>query len=395
MQGTDEAEHATGIGALIAILSACNFIIGMGAFVIVGLVDPIATDLTISVTSAGGLLTVYALGYAVLSPLLVAATGRIGRRRVLFFGLAIFAAANALLAVLPGIATLYAARLLAAAGAGMVTPVTAAVAAGLSTPENRGRALAAVFFGLTLAQVVGVPVGSWIAYTFGWRVAFAIVALAALPCLWLVWTRVPAGLSFAPVALRDLGRVLGNLTQMTAVLFTASFLAGIYVVFTFLAPLLSQTMGYGRDGITLVLVVFGVGAVIGNLAGGWLTDRIGPMKTLTLLCLAQIVLMALFSSLPVPGVALLALVFTWSVFGWSFVAPQQLRLITLAPEEASVLLALNAAAIYVGAALGSALGGAVLEGFGLNALGIAGAFVGLGALAHLMWSHRRANLERR
>ena len=379
---------------LIAILSACNFIIGMGAFVIVGLVDPIATDLRISVTAAGGLLTVYALGYAVLSPLLVAATGRIGRRRVLFYGLAIFAAANALLATLPGLVPLYGARLMAAAGAGMVTPVTAAVAAGLSAPENRGRALASVFFGLTLAQVAGVPVGSWIAYTFGWRVAFAIVALAALPCLWLIWTRVPAGLSFAPVALRDLGRVLGNVTQMAAVLFTASFLGGIYVVFTFLAPLLTQTMGYGRDGITLVLVVFGFGAVLGNLAGGWLTDRIGPMKTLTLLCLAQIVLMALFSSLPVPVAALLALVFTWSVFGWSFVAPQQLRLITLAPEEASVLLALNAAAIYVGAALGSALGGAVLEGFGLNALGIAGAIVGLGALAHLLWSHRRANLER-
>ncbi|MBV2358963.1 MFS transporter [Thalassococcus sp. CAU 1522] len=376
---------------LIALLSACNFVIGMGAFVVIGLLEPLSGGLGVPVASVGWVLTVYAFAYAVLSPLLVALTGRIGRRRVLFWGLALFALASALAALVDGLGPLLLLRVVAAAGAGVVTPVTSAIAAALSAPEQRGKALAAVLFGLTLSQVAGVPVGGWIAYTFGWQAAFGLVAALALPCLWLVWTRVPAGLSLPPVKLADLGRVLGDGPMMIAVLFTASFLAAIYVPYTFLPALLSETMGYGRDGITLALLVFGAAAVLGNLAGGWLADRIGPARTLTLLCLAQIVLMPPFSTLPMPGWLLLGLVFVWSFAGWSFTAGQQMRLIALDPQRASVLLSLNAAAIYVGIAAGSAAAGLVLDLAGLEMLGIAGGVAALAALAHLLWSQRVVN----
>ena len=378
---------------LIALLSACNFVIGMGAFVVIGLLTPMAQGLSVSTGAAGAVLTVYALSYAVMSPLLVALTGRIGRRRVLALGLALFAGGMALCALAPGMGVLLGARALAAAGAGVFTPVAAAVAAALSPPESRGRALAAVFFGLTLAQVAGVPAGSWVAFTFGWRIAFWIVLGLALIGLVLVWTRVPAGLVFQPVSLRDLGQVLADLPVMGAVLFTASFLGAIYVPFTYMAPILEQGMGFGRDGITLALLVFGIGAVVGNLAGGRLADTLGPVRTLAILCLGQIVLMPLLSALPMGTALVFGLIGLWSVFGWSFMAGQQVRLLSIAPTRAPVVLALNAAAIYVGAAVGSAIGGAVVNRAGLGALGVVGGVLALGALAHLLASHRQVRLR--
>ena len=373
---------------LIPMLSAANFVIGMGAFMVVGLLIPMADGMGISVVSAGWAMTIYALAYAVLSPVLVSMTGGAGRRRVLALGIALFAAGCALSALAPGPTTLFVARVVAAAGAGLFSPVAAAVAAGLSAPESRGKALSAVFFGMTLAQVFGVPAGGWLAYTFGWRIAFGVVAVLALPFVWMVWTGVPKGLRFQPVSLRDLGRTLVDGPVMFALFFTVSFLSAIYVLYTYLSPLLTETMGYGRDGITVALVIYGCGAVAGNLIGGAMADRIGAGRTLTILAIAQVAIMPLFSLLPVSPVALLVLLVIWPLFGWSFVAAQQIRLLTLAPEAASVVLSLNSAAIYLGAAMGSALGGAVLSGFGLGALGIGAGVVGIVAVLHILWSLR-------
>ncbi len=381
---------------LIAVLSMSNFVIGMGAFMIIGLLESLAADLALPMARAGAVLTTYAVAYAVLSPVLVSVTGGIGRRRVLAAGLSLFGLACLLPVLVPTESVLHASRILAAAGAGIFTPVAAAVAAGLSAPGNRAKALAAVFFGMTMSQVLGLPLGSFIAYTFGWRAAFAVVLVVLLPCLWLVWTIVPRGLSFQPVTLRDLARMMRNGRLMLAVGFTASFLTAGYVVNTFLAPLLSQNLGWGRDGITLALLVCGIGAVLGNMMGGALSDRIGPARTLTLLCLAQLVVLPGFSALPLAGgqttllsgALAMGLLLLWSVFGWSFMAAQQARLIGLAPEAAPVILALNAAGVYVGAALGSAMGGMVLAGFGLAPLGLVAGALMVVALAHLRLSVR-------
>jgi predicted MFS family arabinose efflux permease len=373
---------------LIPILSAANFVIGMGAFVVIGLLDPLADDLAMTTSEAGWVMTTYALSYALLSPILVSMTGTLGRRRVIATGLALFTLAQLVMALAPDTAWVFSARVLAAAGAGIVTPVAAAVAAGVSAPENRAKALSTVFIGLTLAQVLGVPVGSFIAYTYGWRVAFGIVVLLALPCLWLIWTRVPKGLSFQPVTLADLKRILRNGPIMLAVLFTASFLAAIWVVYTYLAPLLTEIMGWGRDGITLALLVFGIGAVVGNVLGGILADRIGPARTLALLATTQIFWLSLYSYMPFPAWLMLTFIFLQAVCGWSFMAGQQARLVGLAPESAPVVLSLNAAAIYIGAALGSAIGGVVIDTAGLDSLGRVASALAVLALLHILISAR-------
>ena len=216
----------------------------------------------------------------------------------------------------------------------------------------------------------------------------AAVALLALPCLWLIWTRVPKGLAFQPVRLTDLRRILGNARLMLAILFTASFLASIWVVLTYLAPLLTQTMGWGRDGITLALLVFGVGAVLGNILGGILSDRIGPVRMLLLLSISQVGWLATYSFLPFDGTALLVVIFLQSVCGWSFMAGQQARLVSLAPESAPVVLSLNAAALYLGTAIGSAIGSFVINGAGLGALGWTASGLALVAVLHMAISAR-------
>ncbi len=371
---------------LIPILSACNFVIGMGAFLVIGMLEPLGQDLAQTPAQIGQLMTIYAIAYAVLSPLTVALTGQIGRRRVLAAGLVLFLVSALLAAAAPGFGMLGLSRVFAAAGAGMFTPVAAAVAAALYPVEQRAKVLAAVFFGLTVAQVAGVPAGSFVAYTFGWRWAFGIVAVLCLPGIFLIWTRVPAGLRFQPVALGDLADTLSDLRMMLAITFTGSFIGASYVLFTYIAPLLSETMGFGRDGVTFILMMFGVGGVGGNILGGVLADRFGWRRTLTGLCVAQMLLMPLFSLLPIPSVLLAGLAVVWAVFGWSFMAGQQMRLINCAGPRAPVVLALNAAAIYVGAALGSAAGGLVIAHLGLGALGVFGGLGAALALVHVTFS---------
>jgi DHA1 family inner membrane transport protein len=375
-----------GRAGLLAILSLGNFAIGMGAFVVIGILTPLASNVAMSNAEAGLVLTVYAIAYAVCSPLLVSLTSALPRRMVLVAGLSLFLLAAVLSAVAVSPATLFAARIVAAAGAGIFTPVAAAVAVSCSAPAHRGKALSTVFFGLTLAQVLGVPVGSWAGYTYGWQAAFWIVALITGISLVGVISLVPNRVPFQPTSLASLGKVLSAPRIMLAVSFTISFLAANYVLYTYIAPLLEARMGFGRDGVTFMLTLFGLGAVVGNILGGFLTDRVGGFRTLIVLCMAQIMVLPLFSLLPFPEALLAAAMFGWSVVGWSFMVPQQARLIELAPEQQNIVLSLNSACIYLGASLGSALGALVISTWSIAASGVAAAIAMGAAFIHLLLS---------
>jgi MFS transporter, DHA1 family, inner membrane transport protein len=370
---------------LLPTLAFANFAIGIGAFVVIGVLSPIASGLQLTHAEAGMVMSIYALAYAVGSPLAIAATGRLDRRSVITIGMGIFICASILCALAPSAEILLAARALAALGAGMVSPVSAAIAVAKSPPERRGAALAFVILGLTLAQVAGIPVGSFLGYTAGWRATFWMVAAIAALALVAILLRVPR--IHTPVTtLATLARTLASPRQMTAILITASMMGAAWILFTYFAPLLEQRMGYGRNGVTFILVVFGAGAVIGNMMGGWLSDRIGPARSLLAVTGGLIVIFPLFSLLPMPDAALVALTFVWGVVGWAFMAPQQSRLVALDPANQNVALSLNASAIYVGAAIGSYAGGAIIERFGVAALGISAGIGTLIVLGHIILS---------
>ena len=368
---------------LLWLLALANFVIGMGAFVVVGVLSPVAAAFDVDRAHAGALMSVYAATYAVASPLLVAATGRLDRRRLLSIGLVLFALGALAAALAPSFALLLAARALMAVGGGLVTPVAASIGVALAGPGQQGRALAIVFGGLTFAQVLGIPAGTWLGYALGWQAAFAVVAVLSVLGLAAIVMALPTGIAVPVASLASLGAVLRSGRLMLAIAFTALFTGALYVCYTFLAPLLETLYGLSRDGVTGMLLLFGLGAVVGNAMGGRLTDRIGSRRTLVLLCLAQSLLMPALTLPTWTLVVVGALIFVWSVFGWSFMVPQQARLAALDPARLPVLFALNASAIYVGATLGSSVGGAVLKGLGLHALGLFGAALALLGLASL------------
>lgn len=373
---------------ILNLLALGNFVVGMGAFVVIGIVTPIAEGLSVSTAEAGQVLTAYAIAYAVLSPVGAALTGNFSRRAVLTTALALFCIGSALSAMAWSMPMLIASRVVVALGAALYTPLSAGLAVAISPPEQRGRALARVFGGITLAQVIGVPFGAWLAYRFGWHSTFWTAAVLAAISALVLLRAIPRDVSVQATTVTTIVAAMKDARLMVAVTFTATIMSAVYIVFTFFGPLIEASAGTNPETRTFYLVLFGIGAVVGNHLGGYLSDRIGHRNTLVIVCLAQMALMPLFSVTNWSPVVFAALVAVWSMFGWAFMAPQQSRLVAVAPAAQALALALNAAMIYVGIAIGSGLGSVILGWQGLAALGIAGGLTAIVALLHLLASGR-------
>jgi predicted MFS family arabinose efflux permease len=375
---------------LLSLLALGNFVVGMGVFVVVGIMSPIAEGLAVSKSDASLVLTSYAIAYALLSPIGAALTGSLPRRTVLAAALGLFCVGSLLSAISTSLLTLTASRLLVAFGAALYTPLSAGVAVAVTSTENRGWALAKVFGGMTMAQVAGVPLGAWLAYRFGWQAPFFLSAALAAICTLVLIKAIPPSLQFPAGNVRATFRALGDFRLMVSVTFTATLMAAIYIVFTYFAPLIEMSAGSNPEARTLYLVLFGLGAMCGNYVGGYLSDRIGPLRTLMMVCAAHIVLLPLFSIMPWHPLILALLVVVWSSVAWSFMPPQQSRLAAIAPSGVALALALNAAMIYAGIAVGSTIAAMVLSRFGLEGLGISAGVMAAAAVAHLVWSERVA-----
>jgi predicted MFS family arabinose efflux permease len=374
--------------SLLSLLALGNFVVGMGVFVVIGIVAPIAEGLGVSKADTAIVLTSYAIAYALLSPVGAALTGNLPRRTVLVAALGLFCVGSLLSAMSTSLLMLTLSRLLVAFGAALYTPLSAGVAVAVTTPEQRGWALAKVFGGMTMAQVAGVPLGAWLAYRFGWDAPFYLAAALAGLCALVLLRAIPPSLHFPSGNVRTVIRVLRNGRLMVSVTFTATLMAAVYVVFTYFAPLIEVSAGSNPEARTAYLVLFGLGAMGGNILGGYLSDHVGALRTLVAVCVAHVVMLPLFSIMPWHPVILAGIVFLWSSFAWCFMPPQQSRLAAIAPSMVALALALNAAMIYAGIAAGSALAAMILDAFGLEGLGIAAGLMALLALLHLWVSAR-------
>lgn len=372
----------------IPTLAAANFAVGVGSFITIGILTPMSADLNMTAAEAGFVMTIYAIAYAIGSPLMVAATGALARRSVLGGGLLLMALASVISALAETPEVLFVSRAIAALGGGVITPVVAGVAAANSPPEKRGSAMALTFFGLSFAQVLGMPACAWIGYTFGWEVAFWVSTGLALAAAALVFLIIPAKTAFQANSLWTLLAALGDLKSVFAVLLTSTMMGSMYIVFTYIAPILENGMGFGRDGVSLFLMIFGIGGIIGSLIGGKMVDRFGPIRCVAVIIATQVLFQPVFSLLPMPVWLFFSIGVVGAAFGWAFMVPQQMRLITMAPERQGVTLALNAAAIYLGASIGSAIGAVVVETWGMQYLGFAAGFGALLALGHFLLSER-------
>lgn len=345
-------------------LTIAAYAIGTTEFVIVGLLPTVATDLGITLPLAGLIVSIYALGVTFGAPILTALTSRFPRKPLLLGLMALFVAGNALAALSPGYALLLVARVLSAFAHGVFFSVGATIAADLVAPNRRASAIAMMFMGLTVAIITGVPLGTWIGQSFGWRATFVGVAGLGLVAFVALALLLPARLSqSAPGTLRDQLGVLTSPRLLLVYGMTALGYGGTFVTFTYLAVILQDITGFSEASVSLILVLYGIAIAAGNLVGGRLANR-DPLRALALLLLAQAVMLALFTATAVSPLLALPTLAAIGFLSFATVPGLQLYVVDLAsrvrPGGVDIASALNIAAFNLGIALGASVGGQVV-----------------------------------
>ncbi len=351
--------------ALLA-LTLSAFAIGTTEFVIVGLIPTMAADLNVSLPSAGLLVSLYALGVAIGAPVLTALTGKWNRKHVLLSVMALFVAGNLLAWQAPGYNTLVVARILTGLAHGVFFSIGSTIATGLVAKEKAASAIAIMFTGLTVALVTGVPLGTYIGQSFGWEATFLVVAILGLIALIGSALLVPNNLKQPPAA--KLSAQLKVLTQPRLLLvyaITALGYGGTFTAFTFLAPILEQVSGFSSNAIGLIMLVYGVSVAVGNIWGGKMADKMGPIKALTIIFSGLAAVLVTFNFAAFNPITAVLTILIWGAFAFGNVPGLQVYVVKLAekytPDAVDVASGLNIAAFNIGIALGSWGGGLIVE----------------------------------
>lgn len=370
--------------ALLA-LTLSAFAIGTTEFVIVGLIPTMAQDLNVSLPSAGLLVSLYALGVAIGAPVLTALTGHWNRKTVLLSVMSLFVAGNLLAWQAPSYETLIAARILTGLAHGVFFSIGSTIATGLVPKEKAASAIAIMFTGLTVALVTGVPLGTYIGQTFGWQSTFLAVALLGFIALVGSAFLVPNNLKQAS-ATRILTqvKVLAEPRLLLVFAITSVGYGGTFVAFTYLAPILQQVTGFNASAIGAIMLVYGVSVAFGNIWGGKMADKMGPVKALSYIFAGLAAVLLLFNFTAVNPIAAVLTILVWGAFAFGNVPGLQVYVVklaeTYAPDAVDVASGLNIAAFNVGIALGAWGGGIIVTNLGLMHTAWIGALVVLGAL---------------
>ncbi|MGB5445491.1 MAG: MFS transporter [Psychromonas sp.] len=370
--------------ALLA-LTLSAFAIGTTEFVIVGLIPTMAQDLNVSLPSAGLLVSLYALGVAIGAPVLTALTGNWNRKHVLLAVMTLFVAGNLLAWQAPGYETLIAARILTGLAHGVFFSIGTTIATGLVSKEKAASAIAIMFTGLTVALVTGVPLGTYIGQTFGWQATFLAVALLGLIALIGSALLVPNNLKQAAATkISAQLKVLSEPRLLLVYAITAIGYGGSFIAFTYLAPILEQISGFDSSAIGLIMLVYGVSVAVGNIWGGKMADKMGPIKALTIIFTGLAAVLLVFNFTALNPIAAVATILVWGAFAFGNVPGLQVYVVKLAekqtPDAVDVASGLNIAAFNVGIALGAWGGGLIVEQAGLMNTPWIGAIVVLLAL---------------
>lgn len=363
--------------ALLSILSLtlCAFSVTTAEFVTAGILPQVAAGLGVSIPAAGHVVTAYAIGMIVGSPLVTLLTVSLPRKPLMVALLLIFVAGNVFAALAPNYVTLLAARFLSGSVVGTFFALAVVVAASLAAPGKQASAIAKVAFGFNLAMIFGAPLGTLISQEFGWRATFLAIAAFATVAVTFLARLVPVrGIPTTGSIVGEL-RVLKNRDLQLALATTAVGNAGVLMVFVYLAPFLTDVSGFAPASVPVLLLVYGVGATLGNLAGGWLSDRaLLPSTIGLLLCLAiALALFALFGAFQ-PAVS--SMVFVIGALAFSIIPGMQTRVLIAAREAPTLGICFNASGFQIAAALAAWAGGEMLaRGLDLDFLPLVGAAV--------------------
>ena len=370
--------------ALLA-LTISAFAIGTTEFVIVGLVQTIAEQLSISLPSAGLLVSIYALGVAIGAPVLTALTGKLPRKQLLLALMVLFTLGNLLAWQAPGYMTLVIARLLTGLAHGVFFSIGSTIATSLVPKEKAASAIAIMFGGLTVALVTGVPLGTFIGQHFGWRETFLAVSMLGVIAIIASAILVPRNIpSRAAASLSEQLKVLTHPRLLMIYAITALGYGGVFTAFTFLTPMMQDLAGFTPNAVSLILLGYGIAVAIGNIWGGKLADKHGAVPALKFIFAALAALLIVFQFTASIQYAALATVLVMGIFAFGNVPGLQVYVVQKAeqytPAAVDVASGLNIAAFNVGIALGSIIGGQTVEHYGLAQTPWIGAMIVIVAL---------------
>ncbi|HIW96359.1 MAG TPA: MFS transporter [Candidatus Corynebacterium gallistercoris] len=360
-----------------------GFAIGTTEFVAMGLLNLIAADFGITEEKAGHVISAYALGVVIGAPLITTLTGSIPRRRLVLILTAALAIGNGLSVLAHSYEILLVSRFIAGLPHGAYFSVTALIAASMAPNGQRGKSIALVGMGLSIATVAGVPAAQWLGTTFGWNTAFELVAAIAVATFVALWFTVPH-MTLMPRTnpLTELGALVNSQVLFTLGIGTVGF-GGMFAVYTYISWSLTENAGFSPDLIWIPLMVYGIGMVVGTYIGGMLADRNLEYTIVgTLLVLVVVLSLFYFSSYnSVAGIVNFGVI---GMMGSILVPSLQTRLMDVAGDAQTLAAALNHSALNMANAAGAAVGGAVIAaGYGYSTPALAGA--AMAACGALLW----------
>lgn len=371
-------------------LAISAFGIGSTEFISVGLLPLIKDDFEISLSTAGLIVSIYALAVTVGAPLLTAFTSHLSRKTVLLLVMAIFIVGNLTAAIAPLFSILIIGRIISALAHGVFMSIASVIAADVVEPNKRASAIAFMFTGLTLATVTGVPLGTFIGQITDWRMSFIFIVIIGIIGLISNTLLVPSQLSKGnPISLRDIGKVLGNFRMILILFITAMGFGGAFVVYTYVSPILEQYMGYSPHAVVIILVVYGISVAIGNTLGGRFANQ-NPLRSIFIIFAGlALALLGIGFTLESPIIGLIT-VLIMGLFMFMNSPGLQLYAVMLSekyvPSAISMASALNISAFNIGIFLGSYIGGFIIRHQSLAHTPLYGfLMVLLAAIVTLLW----------
>ena len=375
--------------ALLA-LAIGAFGIGTTEFAPMGLLPVIAEGVGVSIPTAGGLVSAYAIGVMVGAPAMTLLLARWSRRKALIALMAIFTLGNLLSALAPGYLSLMGARIVTSLNHGAFFGLGSLVAASIVPPAQRASAIAAMFMGLTIANVGGVPAATWLGQTIGWRLSFAATAGLGVLAMLALWRALPADPAGQRPNVRSEMTVLTRRPVVMAMAATVLSSGAMFALYTYITPTLVTLTRATPGFVTAMLMVIGLGFTVGNWLGGKLADR-SLQGTLVAFFLLEIGTMLAFPLLATSAWGAGLTLFVWGVAAFGLVPPLQMRVMSAATGAPGLASSVNIGAFNLGNAVGAALGAAVLwADLGYGAVSVAGAGLGAVGLLLVLWEARRS-----
>ncbi|UJF33385.1 MFS transporter [Paenibacillus hexagrammi] len=348
------------------------FAIGMTEFVIMGLLPNVANDLHVSISAAGQLITMYALGVAVGAPILTLLTQKIPQKKLLSLLMILFILGNVISVVAPSYTVLMVARLITALTHGTFFGVGAVIASKLVPPDKRAGAVSIMMAGLTIANIIGVPLGTFIGQHLGWRASFGTIGLMGAITLIGILIFIPQMKQDAPMSIaKQVGALVNPKLQLFLIIAVLGN-AGLFCVFTYITPLLVQVTGFTEHSVTWILVLFGCGVTIGNIVGGKLADW-KLMPSVLGIYLSICILLTLFTFTVHSPAAAVVTIFLWGAASFAVFPGMQVRIMSLAKSAPALASTSSHSAGNLGNASGAFIGGAVITHLSLTSLPWVGA----------------------